>query len=264
MKGWKMATMSLRLKLILVTSGIVLMLFGISEWLSYRQTSALLEQHEAILIETADHTLALAKLQETKGRMFSHVTAMRILHAVVTLLAAVVALNYVWYRVIYGPIHNLLSQINIMGRGTWSAAVRVDGTDEIAELATAFNHLGTQLAETVRSINTSSRLSAFALVGNRMVRQINIARGQIVTAIGLLQKSGCRECQSTDAVLAALEGANSSLGSVERHFETAFERQFEKVSAEFRDARPDRQAAAFDQPKFMPRAMTQLNANKHG
>ena len=89
-----MNTMSLRVKLIVITSGIILTLFAISEWLSYRQTSALLEQHENILIATADHSLALAKLQETKGEMFSRVTTMRILHAAITLLAAVVALNY--------------------------------------------------------------------------------------------------------------------------------------------------------------------------
>ena len=235
-----MTTMSLRLKLILVTSGIVLTLFGVSEWLSYRQTSTLLEQHEAILIATADHALALAKLQETKGKMFSHVTTMRILHAVITLLAAVVALNYVWYKVVYGRIRHLLSQINIMGRGTWNAAIRVDGDDEIAELATAFNHLGTQLTDTVRYIKTSSQLSAFALMGNRLVRQISIARGQIVTAINLVQKSERVDDRARDGALAALEGANSSLGSVERHFEAAFERQFEKVSAEFRDGGPER------------------------
>ncbi|HYI94714.1 MAG TPA: HAMP domain-containing protein [Bryobacteraceae bacterium] len=235
-----MNTMSLRVKLILITSGIILTLFGVSEWLSYRQTSALLEQHENILIATADHSLALAKLQETREKMFSHVTTMRILHAAITLLAAVVALNYAWYRVIYGPIRHLLSQINIMGRGTWNAAINIKGTGEIAELATAFNHLGEQLTETMRYVNTSSQLSAFALVGNRLVRQIGIARGQIVTAINLLQKSERSNKAKTDGVLEALEGANSSLGSVERHFETAFERQFEKVSAEFRDGGPEK------------------------
>jgi methyl-accepting chemotaxis protein len=247
-----MNTMSLRVKLILITSAIIVTLFGVSEWLSYRQTSALLEQHENILIATADHSLALAKLQETKANMFTRVTTMRILHAAITLLAAVVALNYVWYRVIYGPIRHLLTQINIMGRGTWNAAIRVDGTGEIAELAAAFNRLGAQLTETIRYVNTSSQLSAFALVGNRLVRQIGIARGQIVTAINLLQKSDRADNAKTDGLRAALEGANSSLGSVERHFETAFERQFEKVSAEFRDGGPERTVSAvIEHPKLI-------------
>lgn len=229
-----MTTLSLRLKLILITSGIVLVLFGISEWLSYQQTSALLEQHESILIETTDHRLALAKLQETRERMFSSVTTMRILHAVGTLLVTVVALNYVWYKIIYGRIQRLLAQINVMGRGNWQATVRAEGNDEIAQLATAFNQLGSQLTETVRYINTSSQLSAFALVGNRLVRSINIARGQIVTAIDLLQKSNRKEKQPREDISMILENAASNLGAIERHFETAFERQFRKVSTEFR------------------------------
>ena len=55
-----MHAMILRLRLMLVTSAVVLFLFGISGWLSYRHTAALLEQHEAILVETADHAVALA------------------------------------------------------------------------------------------------------------------------------------------------------------------------------------------------------------
>ena len=53
--------MTLRLRLMLVTSAVVLFLFGISEWLSYRHTAALLEWHEAILVETADHAVALER-----------------------------------------------------------------------------------------------------------------------------------------------------------------------------------------------------------
>lgn len=227
--------MTLRLKLMLVTSGIVLTLFGVSEWLSYRQTSALLEQHEAILIETTDHSVALAKLQETREKMFSPVTTLRILHAVLTLAAAVAALNYVWYKVVYGPIRRLLSQINIMGRGTWHASIPVSGSDEITELAKAFNHLGAQLAETVRYINTSSQLSALALVGNRLVRQINISCGQITTAIDLLQRPTQGDARSTEGVAAVLKNINASLLSIEGHFEIAFDNQFQKVSAEFRN-----------------------------
>lgn len=226
---------SLRVKLIIVTSAIVVMLFGISEWFSYMQTSALLEQHEAILVETTDHTLALAKLQETKGRMFSRVTAMRLLHAVLTLFAAVAALNYVWYKLIFGPVQRLQSQVTSMGRGTWDASVSVEGKDEIAELAAAFNQLGNQLATTVRHINTSSQLSAFALIGNRLIRQINIARGQVVAALEILKKSDRQTHSAPEGLAESLEGAIASLGSIERHFETAFERQLQKVTAQFQD-----------------------------
>jgi methyl-accepting chemotaxis protein len=215
------------------------MLFGISEWLSYRQTSALLEQHEAILIGTTDHNLALAQLQETKGEMFSRVTMMRILHAVLTLIAAVAALNYVWYKLVFVPVKRLQSQINIMGRGTWHATVDVEGTDEISSLAVAFNQLGSQLATTVRHINTSSQLSAIALMGNRIIRQINIARGQIIAAVEMLKKTDRKALPEIEGVTATLEGASASLGSIERHFETAFERHLQKVTAQFQDNTKD-------------------------
>src|SRR5690242_16685349 len=102
--------MSLRTKLILITTAVVSVLFGVSEWLSYEQTSALLNQHEAILMETADHTVALEKLKATRERMFVSTTMMRVIHAVGTLIIAVAFLNYIWFRVIYRPIERLLSQ----------------------------------------------------------------------------------------------------------------------------------------------------------
>jgi methyl-accepting chemotaxis protein len=52
--------------------------------------------------------------------------------------------------------------------------------DEIGQLTSAFNGLGQQLTSTFRQINTSSRLSALALIGHRLVRQVNVARGEIL------------------------------------------------------------------------------------
>jgi methyl-accepting chemotaxis protein len=230
--------MTLRLKLIIVNSVIVLILFGISEWWIYSHTVALLEQHESILVETVDYNIALAKLQETRETMVSRVTIMRLLLLAATLLSVVAGVNYVWYKFITGPFRQLQAQINIMGRGTWDAPVVVDGSDEIAELATAVNQLGKELATTVKHINTSSQLSAFALVGNRLVRQINIARGQILSALETLRRAGRSGNSASDQVLVTLESANSSLASIERHFDTAFDRQLEKVTGQFQASGP--------------------------
>jgi HAMP domain-containing protein len=173
---------TLRSRLILITTAVVTLLFGVSEWLSYRQITVLLDQHEAILVATTDHTLALERLRATREGALLSVTTIRILIAGATLVIAVAFLNLVWYRVIYRPIRELLRQVNIMGRGTWKCALPVERNDEIGELTQAFNQLGQELTSTFRSIDASSKLSALALIGGRLVREVKGMRTQIVAA----------------------------------------------------------------------------------
>jgi methyl-accepting chemotaxis protein len=222
--------MTLRLRLMLVTSAVVLFLFGVSEWLSYRQTAALLERHEAILMETADHAVALEKLRDTRNTMFLSVTMVRLLNVAATLIISVAVLNYVWYRVIYRPIRRLLAQINIMGRGTWKSALPVHRNDEIGELTTAFNELGQQLTSTFHYINTSSRLSALALIGNRMVREVNVARGELLAATQSLQTADRRD-DGTLAAIAALNSVHSKLERLETQFQSDFDREVAEASS---------------------------------
>lgn len=212
----------------LVTSAVVFFLFGASEWLGYQQTTALLERHEAILAETADHQVALERLRHTRNTMFLSVTTVRMLNALLTLLIAVAVLNYVWYRVIYRPISRLLAQINKMGRGTWKSALPVNRNDEIGELTTAFNELGGQLTSTFRSINTSSRLSALAFIGHRLIREINVARGELLAATASLQSAN-REGAAISA-MATLESVQSRLGQLESQFQKDFDRQVLEAS----------------------------------
>ncbi|MEO8662798.1 MAG: HAMP domain-containing protein [Bryobacteraceae bacterium] len=221
--------MTLRLRLMLVTSAVVFVLFGLSEWMSYRQTAALLERHEAILVETADHTVALEKLQETRTKMFWSVTRMRIVHAVLTLILAVAILNYVWYRTIYRPIGRLLAQINIMGRGTWKSALPVQRKDEIGQLTTAFNDLGQQLTSTFRHINSSSRLSAMALIGHRLVREVNAARGGILTVAYTLETASHTDVP-TLAAIAGLKSVHAKLEGLETRFQRDFDQEVVSVS----------------------------------
>jgi signal transduction histidine kinase len=225
--------MSLRLRLILMTTAVVVVLFGVSEWLSYQQTAQLLDRHEAILTETADHAVALERLRATRSSMFLSVTTVRILYAVGTLLIAVAVLNYVWFRVIYRPIRRLLSQINIMGRGTWRSALPVKRNDEIGELTMAFNDLGRQLTSTFEHINTSSRLSALALIGNRMVREVIAVEAQIANSRRGLDAINDAEVIAAREILASVE---AQLKQVERQFQEDFDRELSAVSAGHRSA----------------------------
>ncbi len=213
-----------------MTSAVVLGLFGISEWLSYRQTAALLAEHEAILRETADHTVALAKLEATRGRMFANVTAWRLTHAFLTLLISVAVLNYVWYRVIYRPIGRLLAQINVMGRGTWKSALPVNRQDEIGELTAAFNGLGEELNSTFRHISSSSRLSAMALLGHGLLREVNVARGEILAATETLREENPRRGPARSAIV-QLKAVNARLERLENQFQADFDHEMLAVSS---------------------------------
>jgi HAMP domain-containing protein len=219
--------MSLRIWLILITTMVVTVLFGVSEWFSYQHTAALLDEHEAILMETADHAVALEKLKATRDRMFVSVTVARMLHAVVTLLLAVAILNYVWYRVIYRPIQRLLSHINSMGRGTWHSPVPVKRHDEIGELSTAFNDLGRELHSTFQHINAASRLSALALIGGRTVRSITSVRVQIAESIKALEQGkdgGRARC------IATLVSVQTELAGMQDCFQHDFNQEFSRLS----------------------------------
>jgi HAMP domain-containing protein len=211
--------MTLRVRLILLTTIVVAVLFGISEWLSFRHTAALLDQHEAILRETADHTIALRKLEATRNSMFVSVTTMRILHAVGTLLIAVAILNYVWYRVVYRPIQRLLSHINVMRLGTWHTAIPVTREDEIGQLETAFNDLGRQLQSNFRYITASSKLSAMALIGHRMLRRIASIRSQLSVSVQNIRRND----RGVRTGLEILTVVDSELGDLSTEFQQAFD-----------------------------------------
>ena len=156
--------MTLRMKLILMTTVVVTVLFGVAEWLSYQQTTALLEEHERILTETADHGVALQKLRATKERMFLSVTTVRVLHAVITLLVAVAALNSVWYSVVYRQ-REVARTHQLDGTGYGHSPIPVKRRDEIGELTAAFDQLRQRLTSHVDHINSATKLSAFALMG---------------------------------------------------------------------------------------------------
>jgi methyl-accepting chemotaxis protein len=128
---------------------------------------------------------------------------------------AVAILNLVWYRVIYRPIRQLLSQINLMGRGTWACALPVKRNDEIGELTVAFNRLGEQLTSTFQQINAASKLSALALIGGRLVREVTAIRGRIGSGAG--------------GELAVIE---QQLRTLETRFEADFEHELSTISAD--------------------------------
>ena len=212
--------MTLRTKLMLITTAVVILLFGVSEWLSYRHITALLDQHESILIETTDHAVALEHLRATRDHALLSATTIRILNAAGTLVLAVAILNLVWYRVFYRPIRQLLSHMNIVGRGAWTHTLPVERNDEIGELTAAFNDLGLQLTSTFRHINSSSKLSAMALLGGRLAREVGAVRVRIAGSAGVLNH---RKDPRLAAVAADLDAIDERLAQLETAFQADFD-----------------------------------------
>jgi HAMP domain-containing protein len=208
--------------LTLITTAAVILLFGVSEWLSYRHITALLDQHESILVETTDHAVALEHLRATRDQALLSVTSIRILHAAGTLVLAVAILNLVWYRVIYRPIRQLLAHINVVGRGTWTHALPVERNDEIGELTAAFNDLGRQLTSTFQHINSSSKLAAMALLGGRLRREVEAVRVRIAGSARVLNN---RKDTRMSAVASELGAIDERLAQLESAFQSDFDEE---------------------------------------
>lgn len=75
-------------------------------------------------------------------------TAQRLARAV-SALAALVSLVFVWIimRRLSKPLHNLEAGTKQLARGNFSYRITVDGKDELAELAEAFNSMASRLGE---------------------------------------------------------------------------------------------------------------------
>jgi methyl-accepting chemotaxis protein len=218
--------MTLKAKLILTTTLLVVVLFGISEWLNYRANSAFIAQCREMLEARVDHPILLLRLEEAQSQMLARVTKLRIAHAAVTLLVAVAVLNLLWYRLILLPIRQILWHINVMGRGTWTGSIPVKRKDEIGQLAFAFNELSGTLTSTIHQFATASKLSALALLGTRMLRKINLAKEHVNGVAILLKVARQRDQNVPEAAIDNLQFTAKSLEELKEEFETQFQQEF--------------------------------------
>jgi methyl-accepting chemotaxis protein len=218
--------MTLKAKLILTTTLFVVVLFGVSEWLNYRANSAFITQCKEMLEARVDHPVLLLRLEEAQSQMLARVTKLRIAHAAVTLLVAVAVLNLLWYRLILLPIRQILSHINVMGRGTWTGSIPVRRKDEIGQLALAFNELSGTLNSTIHQFAAASKLSALALLGTRMVRKINLAKDHVNGVMILLKVARQRDRNVPKAAIDNLQFTAGSLEELKEEFETQFQQEF--------------------------------------
>ncbi len=219
--------MTLKARLCLSTSAVVLVLFGVSEWLSYQQTSQFLAEHEKLLEETGAEA-ALAAIRIEKDTMFRSVTAVRLIHAVATVLVSVLLLNALWYKMMLRPLNRLLSHVNIMKRGTWENPIPVRRDDEMGQLVEAFNDLGKQLTLTVHQYAAASKLAALSLIGQRMIRRIRLAADHMENTGTLLEVSRSHGLSVPGSAIKNLELAARDLRDLETEFEIEFNNQLKR------------------------------------
>lgn len=222
--------MTLKTRLCLSTSVAVLLLFGVSEWLSYQQTSRFLAEHERLLEETGAE-VALTAIRIEKASLFKSVTAVRLIHAVATIFVSVLLLNALWYRMVLRPLNRLLSHVNIMKRGTWESPIPVHRHDEIGQLVEAFNDLGKQLTLTVHQYAAASKLAALSLIGQRMIRRVQLAAEHMESTGTLLRVTRSHHQAVPNSAITNLEMAARDLRDLETEFETEFHEQLKLQGA---------------------------------
>jgi len=217
--------MTLRAKLLVCTDTVVLTLFGISEWHSCRQTSLLLEQHEALLGRGTDPAAALAHLQAAKIRPLASAAAARFLGAGLTVVVLTVVLGFGWHRLIALPLRDVLNHMNLMGRGTWTKPVPVRRSDEIGELTAALNQLGQELTRAVQQFTNASTLAAVALIAQREGRRIALAREHILSVITLLGVAREYRQEVPEAALRNLELVAKDLTEMQAGLQAGFQQE---------------------------------------
>lgn len=188
--GSDSVSMTLRTRIILSSTLVVVAVLAISEWLSYRHTLGFIQTHETQMLATGDHAASLMLLREQRSHLIVGLASLHVVHATVTVLALVIVLSVLWSRLFIAPLRRLREQINIMSRGTWTTAIPIARNDEIGNLTRTFNELGVGLSTTVHQFATASRLSAMALLGHQVVRRIVVSTDHLCAIETILVAAG--------------------------------------------------------------------------
>lgn len=221
----------LKTSLFLATALAVLLILGLSEWLSYRQISGFLRDHTAIMEAEMNHAELVANLRQGRETLVVRLGWVHLLHAAATVVVLIVVLNTICNRIVLSPIQELLRHINFMGRGTWRAAIPVRRKDEIGQLTQAFNELGDQLTLTVQQFAAASKLSALALLGQALVRRVLATRDQFRATELLLVEAREHHAAVPEEALVRLAVAIKALEEIPAVLDEEFDRQFRSHSA---------------------------------
>ncbi len=220
--------MSLKTKLMLSASGVVLILFGLSEWVSYTQIAAHIDRWETLLQESGAKTATIDHLRAEGVYLFEKLAVLWYLTAAATCLMLALVLKHLWRTLIDSRFTELTNHIESMSRGSWSDPVLDSSRDEVGNLTEAFNQLGDRLTFTVQQFATASKLSALAIIGKRLVRKVKLVREHLLAIRGLLEVAHEHRESVPEAALRNLDAAAESLASLESEFDTEFDHELRR------------------------------------
>lgn len=228
--GVETTAMTLKTRLLLATTLTVLVILGASEWLNYRSTAGFLNGHEAAMERVREHTSLVASLERSKHDLFKRLVLLHVVHACLTVLGLIGVLNILWWRLFLRPIKQLLRHIHAMGLGTWTDPIHISRSDEIGDLIKAFNALGDQLAASVQQVSSTSRLSAIALLGGRIVRRAVVVRDHVRATQQAVEAARRQGGPVPETAPANLAGIAEDLDHIVSQFEAEFAHEFERHS----------------------------------
>lgn len=222
--------MKLKTRLLFATTFTVLVILGASEWLNYVSVVSFLNGHEVAMERVRDQTSLVTGLERSKHDLVRKLVLLHLAHACLTVLGLIGILHILWWRMFLRPLERLLQHVHAMGLGTWTDPIRVERPDEIGDLITAFNALGDQIAASVQQVSATSRLSAMALLGNRIVRKTAVVRDH-VRAIQLMLEAARQEGGTIpEPAMANLTTIAGDLDEIASQFEAEFAHEFESHS----------------------------------
>lgn len=217
--------MKLLTRLAVVTVTVVLLITGVSEWLSHRTTMRFLQSHSIEMAHdpSGDHsTRDFEARARTLGR---DLAAIHLVHAVVAAMALILVLTLMWRWLVVGPIQEILAQMNRLSRSVSYKHLDPRRLDEIGQMAVALNRLGDRLTETVGDAMTASELSALALLGGSIVRDVSLVHHQLIGAQAYLRngkRSGVRPQSLTES---GLQEAVERLNGIRERFDLLFDQR---------------------------------------
>jgi hypothetical protein len=209
-------------KILLASALTILVFLGISGFLTRKHAASFFAEHEMRIQKGGQREAVLAELRREKSSLFRELASIRFLTATAAVGTLAFTLTLVWRRRVSRPITLVLDRINSMRRGTWNQPLPVEQDDEIGTLMREFNHLGPELTFAAYQYAAASKLSAMALIGQRIVRRTTAARQRLLAVSELLARlPGNEPFQKTAAEqvrLVALE-----LESVAVDFDSEFQ-----------------------------------------
>jgi methyl-accepting chemotaxis protein len=231
--GRRARCMKLKTRLLLATALTALVILGAAEWLNYVSMAGFLNSHKADMELVRDHTSWVTDLERSKHDLFKSLVLLHVAHACLTVLGLICVLHILWWRLFLRPLEQILRHIHVMGLGTWTDPIRLERHDEIGDLIKAFNALGDQIAASVQQVSATSKLSAMALLGSRIVRKTVVVRDHVRAIQIMLEAARQEGGVIPEPAVANLTTIARDLDEIANQFEAEFAHEFESHSVGF-------------------------------